>query len=110
MSSPLAQFAIVFSAAALASLVTWAVVWFSLRRQLERDVSREIDRRMDQLGRLIRDRVRQGIVDGVAEVQPEEVVQATQKGLLKNAAEWVDQGVNRLLGRKRRTEGSGEPD
>lgn len=102
----LLQFLTVFVAAALAGLSVCAVAYLVLRRRIERDVTREVDRRIEQLGRVIHDRVRQGIVDGVAEAQPEEVIRKGQQTLLRNAADWVDQGVNRILGRRRPEDGS----
>lgn len=100
---------IVFTAL-LSALLTWGAAWLVFTRfiwpQLEKDLDREIDIKVQQIGDAlearVREGVRKGVLDGVAQIPSAEVLRGTTENMVRTGQTIVEQGLNSILGNKKR--------
>ncbi len=100
---------IVFTAL-LSALVTWGAAWLVFTRfiwpQLEKDLNREIDVKVQQIGDAlearVREGVRKGVLDGIAQIPTAEVLRGTTENMMKTGQSLVEQGIGSILGNKKR--------
>lgn len=97
--------------ALLSSLLTLAAVWWLYRRHLRRELDArldaalsELDRRLEKaleaLGAIVEERVRQGVLKGVASIPTTDVLTDTTRTVAKTSVELANKGLSALLGRR----------
>lgn len=95
--------------ALLSSVVTlWLVaVYFKryLLPQLERDFQALVDRAIEDLGRTVEERVKKGVLEGVAAIPSAEMLQSTTRAAAQTGVDLVGAGLNALLGGRRERKG-----
>ena len=84
--------------AVLSSACTLAAAWWFWERRLRRRLEERLETVREELGATIQQRVRQGILDGIAAIPTAEMLRGTQKSLADAAAELVRGGLSSLLG------------
>lgn len=98
-------------AAVLASACTLGAAWWLWERRVRPRVEADFEARLaaarEELGETIQQRVRQGILDGVAGIPSMEVLRGTQKTVADAAVELVRGGLSSLLGGPGRPRGGG---
>lgn len=98
-------------AAALASACTLGAAWWLWERRVRPRVEADFEARLEairaELGDTIQERVRQGILDGVAAIPSMDLLRGTQKSVADAAVELVRGGLSSLLGGSGRTRGGG---
>jgi hypothetical protein len=98
-------------AALLASACTLGAAWWLWERRLRPRVEADFEARLAavraEMGETIRERVRQGILDGVAAIPSLDVVRGAQKTVADAAVELVRGGLSSLLGGPGRPRGGG---
>jgi len=86
-------------AAVLSSLLTAWLMRRGFETRVKPELQRELEQRLrqavDGLGPLIRQRVREGVVDAVRSV---DLVQETRRSVLRSASDLVEGGLSSLLG------------
>jgi hypothetical protein len=96
----------ILATALLSSAVTLWLVAFYFRRyllpQVERDFQQVIDRAIEEMGRTIEERVKKGVLDGVASIPSAEMLQSTTRAAAQTGVDLVGAGINALLGGGRR--------
>lgn len=97
----LLQFLLVVLTAVLTSVLTLALA----RRQFERLYRQELEERLklalDEVGQVIEDRVRKGVLDAVAEIPSSEMIQNASRTVARTGASLVEGGLSALLGGSR---------
>lgn len=105
----MSEVAEIAATALLSSVVTlWLVaVYFKryLLPQLERDFQALIDRAIEDLGRTVEERVKKGVLDGVASIPSAEMLQSTTRAAAQTGVDLVGAGLNALLGGRRERKG-----
>jgi hypothetical protein len=96
----------ILATALLSSAVTLWLVALYFRRyllpQVERDFQQVIDRAIEEMGRTIEERVKKGVLDGVASIPSAEMLQSTTRAAAQTGVDLVGAGINALLGGGRR--------
>jgi uncharacterized membrane protein YfbV (UPF0208 family) len=106
-----AQLLILFATALLSSLFTCAGLWWlyqhRLRQALDEQLAvalEELDARLQTaigtLGDTVEERVRTGVVKGVAAIPSHDVLADTTRTVAKTGAQLAERGLNVLLGRR----------
>lgn len=99
----------IVATALLASAFTLAMIAFYLERfflpRLERDFQTQIDRAIEDLGRTVEERVKKGLLDGVASIPSTEVLQNTTRAVTQTGVDLVGAGLSALLGGRRDRKG-----
>ncbi len=107
------QALIIVSTATLSSLFTITALYLlyqmKLRRELDQklaeareELERTLDEALEGVGAMVEERVRQGVVKGVASLSSPEVLTDTTKSVAKTGADLAERGLKALLGRGRR--------
>ncbi|MCH9647540.1 MAG: hypothetical protein K0U98_04830 [Deltaproteobacteria bacterium] len=107
------QALVILSTAALSSLFTITVFYFLYQKRLRHELDeklaaareefeRTLDATLEEVGTLVEERVRQGVVKGVASISTPEVLTDTTKSVAKTGAELAERGLKALLGKGRR--------
>jgi transposase len=86
--------------ALVASLLTIGAAWFWWRKWLSRELDILLDEKIEKLGDEIEQRVRQGVVNGVASIPSAEVLQSATRTASKTGAAIIGEGIAAILGRK----------
>ncbi len=101
----LTQFLFALLTAVLASALTLGAAYYLFQRRwrprLEDELrarEAELDKKLEDYGEEIRERVRQGIVDGVAAIPSSETIREGTRSLAKTGADIVSAGLETLLG------------
>lgn len=98
-------------AALLASACTLGAAWWLWERRLRPRVEADFEARLAtvraELGETIQERVRQGILDGIAAIPSMDLLRGTQSSLADAAVELVRGGLSSLLGGPGRPRGGG---
>lgn len=101
-----AEAAKILVTALLSSVFTLALVAIFFNRyllpRLERDFQAQIDRAIEELGRTVEERVKKGVLDGVAAIPSAEMLQNTTRAVTQTGVDLVGAGINALLGGGRR--------
>ena len=102
----LLELAKILATALVSSLLTlWAIAHFfnhHLLPRLERDFQQKIDLAIDEMGRTVEERVKRGVLDGVAAIPSAEMLQSTTRAAAQTGVDLVGAGLNALLGGGRR--------
>lgn len=113
MESPLL---IILASAVAASLLTVVLAFYLFDRWYKKRLERELDERVDayrrlfheeferhgeRLGALIEERVRKGIVDGVAALPSPETLRETTRTVARTGVDLMEAGLGALLSGKR---------
>lgn len=92
--------------ALLSSLLTlWLVYLFFdryLLPRLERQLQQQLDKAIADLGPTIEERVKRGILEGVAAIPSAEMLQSTTRAVTQTGVDLVGAGIDALLGRRDR--------
>ena len=94
----LVQFVTILSTAVLSSLLTLALVYWWIDRHLKRRLERRWSEMQEELGAELQERVRRGVVEGVASIPSAEVLKGTGQALSVSAGELVRSGLDAFLG------------
>ena len=86
--------------ALLTSITTLALGHYFFEKKIKVDLEHKIEARIDQLGDTIEERVRQGIISGVASIPSREVIKGTTRTMAKTGAEIVEDSLNTILGKR----------
>ena len=97
---------LVLLTAVLSCALTLGSAWLFYRRKLQPDLERKIEETMGELAQRVGEKVRQGVLDGVASIPSTEVLRGTQRSVVKTAADLIEDGLSALLGKSRRPDGS----
>jgi hypothetical protein len=96
----------VLATAVLTSLLT---VWLvrraferRIRPELERDLAHRLETAKTDLGDLLRERVRQGVLDAVKSLPAPNLIRETQRSVVRTATDLVEGGLSSLLKDPRR--------
>jgi len=93
---------VIFATAVLSSLLTLALAaWIFEKRyrpRLEEEIDQRVDAAVDELGRVIEERVRRGVLDAVAAIPSSEVIQTTTRAAARAGRGLVEGGLSALLG------------
>lgn len=96
----------ILATALVSSAVTLWLVALYFRRyllpQVERDFQQTIDRAIVEMGRTVEERVKKGILEGVAAIPSTEMLQSTTRAVTQTGVDLVGAGLNALLGGGRR--------
>jgi hypothetical protein len=96
----------ILATALLSSAVTLWLVALYFRRyllpQVERDFQQVIDRAIEEMGRTVEERVKKGVLEGVASIPSAEMLQSTTRAAAQTGVDLVGAGINALLGGGRR--------
>ncbi len=105
----MSEVAKIVATALVSSVVTlWLVaIYFKhyLLPQLERDFQALVDRAIADLGRTVEERVKKGVLDGVASIPSTEMLQSTTRAAAQTGVDLVGAGLNALLGGRRERKG-----
>lgn len=96
------QMLIIVSTALLSSLFTLGMAYLLFEHRLRRRLEEKLEQARQQLGELIRDRVRQGVLDAIASLPTSEVVQSAPRKVAETAADLVKSSFTSLLGEPRK--------
>lgn len=99
--------------AGLSSLFTVAAGYVLYRKRLQRELEERLaaareeleetlSAALEGLGDVVEERVRQGVVKGVASIPSTEVLSDTTKSVAKTGADLAERGLRALLGNRRR--------
>lgn len=94
----LAQFVTILSTALLSSLLTLALAYWWIDRHLKRRLERRWSQLQEELGAELQERVRRGVVEGVASIPSAEVLKGTGQALSATAGDLVRSGLDAFLG------------
>lgn len=87
------------------SLITVGILAWYFQRvllpRLERDFERLLRAATAELGREVEERVKRGVLEGVAAIPSAEMLQQTTRTVAQTGVDLVGAGLNSLLGRKR---------
>jgi hypothetical protein len=99
---PASLLLIIGGTAVASSLLTLAIVAGYYEHRVKPRLERELAERMreaeEKLGTLIRDKVRQGVLDAVASIPSTGTLKEAQKTVLRTAADLVEGGLAALWG------------
>lgn len=102
----LAEAVKILATALISSAVTLWLVALYFRRyllpQVERDFQQTIDRAIEEMGQTIEERVKKGVLEGVASIPSAEMLQSTTRAAAQTGVDLVGAGINALLGGGRR--------
>lgn len=93
--------AVLMAAVLSSALTVWLLHWVfenRVRDELEDAVDAKLSAAMAELSVLIREKVRQGVLDGVAAIPSAEVLKGTGRTVTDTAADLVKGGISALLG------------
>ncbi len=106
MAAMLTELAKIVATAILSSALTlWLVTLFFNRYllpRLERDIQAQLDRAIAELGQTVEERVKKGLLDGVAAIPSTEMLQNTTRAVTQTGVNLVGAGLSALLGGGRR--------
>lgn len=101
----LTELAKILATALVSSLVTlWMIALFFNRvllPRLERDFQEKIDLAIEEMGRTVEERVKRGVLDGVAAIPSTEMLQNTTRAAAQTGIDLVGAGIDALLGGRR---------
>lgn len=93
-------------AAVLSSLLTARLLQRGFERDVKPALARELEEKLhtavEGLGDVIRERVRQGVIDAVRSLPAPNLVREAQRSVRRTAADLVEGGLGALLGAERR--------
>jgi hypothetical protein len=93
-------------AAVLSSVLTAWLLRRGFEKQIKPELERELETRLhaavEGLGDVIRERVRQGVIDAVKSLPAPNLVREAQRSVRRTAADLVEGGLGSLLGVDRR--------
>ena len=88
----------ILATALLSSILTLALAYWLIERHLRRRFERRLAVLREELGAEVQERVRRGIVEGVASLPSAEVLKGTGQTLTATAGGLVKSGLDTLLG------------
>ena len=88
----------ILSTAVLSSLLTLGLAYWWIDRHLRRRIERRFDELQEELGAALQERVRKGVVEGVASIPSTEVLKGTGQTLTATAGDLVRSGLSTFLG------------
>ena len=94
----LVQLFTILSTAVLSSLLTLALAYWWIDRHLRRRLERRMDELQEELGAALQERVRRGVVEGVASIPSTAVLKGTGQTLTATAGDLVRGGLSSFLG------------
>lgn len=101
----LVQLFTILSTAVLSSVLTLALAYWLVVKYFRRRLELRLDELQEELGSALQERVKQGVVEGVASIPSTEVLKDTGQTLSATAGDLVRSGLDTLLG-----SGPGEAD
>ena len=84
--------------AGLSSVLTLALAYWLVEKHLKRRLELQMKELQEELGSALQERVRQGVVEGVASIPSTEVLKGTSQALTATAGDLVKSGLDTLLG------------
>lgn len=100
---------LILTIVATAVLTSVLTVWLvrraferRIRPELERDLANRLETAKADLGDLLRERVRQGVLDAVRSLPAPNIIRETQRSVVRTATDLVEGGLSSLLGDRRR--------
>jgi hypothetical protein len=87
----------ILSTAVLSSVLTLALAYWLIETHLKRRVELRVKELQEELGSIIQERVRRGVVEGVASIPSTEVLKGTGQTLSATAADLVRNSLDSLL-------------
>jgi len=93
----LLQFFTVLLTAVLSSVLTLALAYWFVDRRLKRRLEQRMTELQEEFGTMIQERVRRGVVEGVASIPSAEVLKGTGQTLSATAADLVRNSLDTLL-------------
>jgi len=94
----LLQFFTILLTAVLSSVLTLALAYWIVNRRLKRRLEQRWNELQEEFGTMIQERVRRGVVEGVASIPSTEVLKGTSQALTATAGDLVKSGLDTLLG------------
>ena len=89
----------------LTSLLTSVLTLMLARRQFEKQYKDVLDEKLrqvfDELGDIVEERVRKGVLDAVASIPSTEVLQSATRTVTRTGVDLVEGGLSALLGGSR---------
>jgi len=94
----LVQLITILSTAVLSSVLTLALAYWFVEKHLKRRFELRLKELQEELGSALQERVKQGVVEGVASIPSTEVLKGTGQALSATAGDLVRSGLETLLG------------
>ena len=94
----LLQLLTILSTAVLSSLLTLALAYWYFDRRLKRRLDQRLTELQEEFGSVIQERVRRGVLEGVASIPSAEVLKDTGQTLSAAAGDLVRNSIGTLLG------------
>ena len=94
----LVQLITILSTAVLSSLLTLVLAYWWLDRHLRQRLEHRMEELQEELGVALQERVRRGVVEGVASIPSTEVLKGTGQTLTATAGDLVRSGLSTFLG------------
>lgn len=94
----LVQLLTILLTAVLSSLLTLGLAYWYFDRRLKRRLDQRLTELQEEFGSVIQERVRRGVLEGVASIPSAEVLKDTGQTLSTAAGDLVRNGLGTLLG------------
>lgn len=98
-------FSILFTAVFSAAL-TLGAAWWVFRTYFLEDFQKALDEKVEEVGAKLEARVREGVrlgvIDGVAQLPTTEVLNKTTENVVRTGQTLVEQGLNNILGPRKK--------
>lgn len=72
--------------AVLSSILTLALAWYAFRHHLQERLDAALSERLQDLGEIIEQRVRKGVLDAVADIPSTDVIKDTTRTMTRTGA------------------------
>ena len=94
--------ALVTSLVTCSILAGWLQLWFRPRvmRELDEEFKERLEEASDVLSARIEEAVRRGVIEAVTRIGTREVIEGTTRNMAKTGADFVEEGIGRIFGRK----------
>ncbi|MDY7094938.1 MAG: hypothetical protein SX243_18345 [Acidobacteriota bacterium] len=104
----LTDIVLALSTAVLSSALTLTVAYLFFQRRWEEEqqkLEQRLEEAIEELGIVIEDRVRRGVLDAIRQIPSAEVLSGTTRTVAQTGADLVGYGLSALLGRKPKDRG-----
>ncbi len=101
-TSPLAVILILLLTAVLTSAITLGVGYWIYDRHLKARVQQAVDEKIEKLGATMEERVRNGIVQGVASIPSVEVIRGTTRTMAETGVNIIGESLGAIFGKPRK--------
>jgi len=96
----------IITTAFITSVTTITICHFYFEKKIKHQLDDKIENSIEKLGDVVEEKVRQGIINGVASIPSREVLLDTTRTIAKTGADIVEEGLSTFFGKRtaRKTE------